>query len=332
MKRPAGVVVSAIVLILGSLFQLLMAAFMAFAGVIAHRPLNHAATEGAPSPVFAPWMPTFFYGIAACMVLLALWGVLTAIGALRLRRWARYSILVIGGALAFIGLVSAAGMLLLVFLPLPMPPPADPAQAQSLHFAMRAITAGIGFFYLFVAAVGVWWLVYFNRKNTREVFSGSQPQDAFGSPRPFLITLFAIFNVIGAAGCLIMILVPIPAAFFGAMVHGWPKAALYLAFATIEIAIAFGLWRLREWGRRLALGMMVFGFAQCFFNLLHPSLLIQYGQEVSRTMVPVQPQMTVYSSAMVSFSSILSILLIAAICIVLVKYRRAFSPPPSAAL
>lgn len=333
MKRPAGVVVSAVVLILGSLFELLMAACVAFAGVIAHRPLSHVATAGAPpAPVLAPWMPTLFYGIAAFMVLLSVWGILTAIGVLRLRPWARYSILILGGALAFFGLVSAASMVLLVFVPVPMPPPADPAQAQSLHLAIRGIFAGIAFFYLLVAAIGVWWLVYFNRKATRAAFAGAQPEEAFLATRPFLITLLAIFNVVGAAGCLIMTLVPIPAAFFGAILHGWPKAVLYFAIAGVEVAIAIGLWRLREWGRRLAIGFMGFGFAQCLFNLLNPSLLVQYGQEFSRTLVPVQPQMTRYSSAMVSFYSILSILFIGAILVVLFKYRRAFSPPPSTAL
>lgn len=331
MKRPAGVVVSAIVLILGSLFDLLIAALMVFAATLAHRQTTSGAVAASAYGPMAPWMPTFFYGIAAFMVLLTVWGILTAVGVLRLRRWARYSILIIGGGLAFFGFLSAASMLLLVFLPFPMPPSADPSQAHSLQFVMRATLAGTAFFYLAMAAIGVWWLVYFNRKTTRDVFSGGQPEDAFAGPRPFPITLLAIFSAIGAAGCLIMILIPIPAAFFGAIVHGWAKVAIYVAFAIVELAIAIGLWRLREWGRRLALAMMAFGFAQCLFNLFRPSVMLKYSQEISRTMVPVQPQMTPYSTAMISFSSALSILVVAAVCAVLIKYRLAFSPPASGA-
>lgn len=332
MKRPAGVVVSAIVLILGSVFELLMAAGMAFAGALFHRHTVAGTLPASANTPTAPWMPIFFYGFAAFMVLLTLWGIVTAVGVLRLRRWARYSILVIGGGLALFGTISAASTLLLLFLPLPLSPATDPSQAQSLHFAARATFAGVAFFYVLMAAIGVWWLVYFNRKAARDLFSGAQPESAIASSRPFLITLFAILNGIGAAGCLMMIFVPVPAAVFGALVHGWPKAALYATIAVLDLAVAIGLWRLREWARRLAFAMLGLGFAQCLFNLFRPSLMIKYSQEVSRTWVPVQPQMEPYSTAIFSFSSILSILLIAAICIVLVKYRRAFSPPPPAAL
>jgi hypothetical protein len=90
MKRPLGIILSAIVLGLAALGLLLITALMAVSSVfIFHRPVTPA------NPHF------FVYIMLAISILymaLTVWAVLTVIGILRLRSWARYSILVIGAS------------------------------------------------------------------------------------------------------------------------------------------------------------------------------------------------------------------------------------------
>ena len=141
---------------------------------------------------------------------------------------------------------------------------------------------------MILCAVGVSWLVYFNRKKVCEVFAGGMGE-APQSRRPFLIAVIAILNLFGAATCLLMVFLPIPGAIFGLLLHGWQKAALYLAFAALELAVGVGLWRMAEWGRRLTLAMMVLMLAQSVVYLVRPSLLLQYSAELTQTMTPTQP-------------------------------------------
>ena len=177
MKRQPGITVSAVVLILGSLLQLLFAFGAAAAGFIEHRQIasggNVAARAGGP---IAAWMPVFMYGFSAFLVALAVWGILTAVGLFRLRRWARYSVLVIGGCLVLLGLPSMVMMLILMVVPLPMPASVDPSQSQMVHTYTKVMFGVISAFYGIVCAVGISWLVYFNRKSVREAFAGAPGQ------------------------------------------------------------------------------------------------------------------------------------------------------------
>jgi hypothetical protein len=329
MKRPFGVVFSAIVLLLGSLFQFLMAVVMALSGAIMPRGTAAGGFPGAPPTAPMPaWMPIYMYCLSAFCVGLGVWGVLTTIGLFRLRRWARYSVLVIGGGLALIGVVSMLVTALLVFIPLPVPANVDPSQAQTVHAMTRVVFVVIAFFYALVGAVGIWWLVYFNRKKVREVFMGAGDQIS-ESPRPFLIAFLAVFNLIGAAGCTLMAFLPLPLLFLGLILHGWQKTAFCLAVAALQGAVGLGLWRLQEWGRRLEFAVIGFGVVQCGIYILRPTLLVQYTAELNKIMVPMQTQTLPpqFQTMMFGTSFGFSILFCLAIVAVLVHYGYAFRPP-----
>ncbi|MDR3739865.1 MAG: hypothetical protein P4L40_12700, partial [Terracidiphilus sp.] len=284
MKRLPGVIVAAIVLILGSLFQLLLAVCMAFAGAV-----EHSSPDAAPATSIPTWMPVFMYGLCAFFVALAAWGILTSIGLLRLRQWARYSTLVIGGCLAVIGLISMLMTLVLLVVPLPMPPSTDPSHAPATQAMVKIIFGVIALVYGLISAIGVWWLIYFNRKKVRETFTGA-PGHMVESRRPFLISVIAVFSMIGAVSCTLMAILPMPGAFFGWILHGWQKAAFYLVYATLLAAAGIGLWRLEESGRRLALAMQAFGLLHYIALLAYPSMKVRYSEELNRAWNLPQPQ------------------------------------------
>jgi uncharacterized membrane protein (DUF2068 family) len=326
MKRLPGVIVSAIVLILGSLLQLLLAAGMAFAGAVEHNLPASSLHPGAP-PIPA-WMPIFMYGLCAFFVAVAVWGILTSIGLFRLRRWARYSTLVIGGCLVLIGLPSMFMMLVLLAVPLPLPPSVDASQAQTVHAMTRVMFGVIAVFYGLISAIGVSWLIYFNRKKVRETFTGA-PGQIIESRRPFLISIIAVFSMIGAVSCTLMVLLPIPAGFFGWILHGWQKAAYYLIYAALLGAAGVGLWRLEEWGRRLALAMQAFGLAHYVAFLAYPSMMMRYSEAINREWNLPQPQPSPLFSQSAFYIPIFGfgILILIAIVAILHHYRAAFSRP-----
>ena len=99
MKRPIGLILSAIVLSLAALFLLFITALMAFSGRFAA-----ASTRVLRFTALHLYL---MLAIGAFYAVLTVWAILTVIGILRLRPWGRYSILIIGGGLAALNLFIA---------------------------------------------------------------------------------------------------------------------------------------------------------------------------------------------------------------------------------
>lgn len=328
MKRPFGVVFSAIILILGSLFQLLMALAMAFSGIILQKQIRSGELPGSTAATPVPdWMPVFIYVICAFIVALAVWGISTAVGLIRMRRWARYSILIIGGLLAVFSFIQLMMMLLMMLVPLPVPANVDASQIQTVHTMTRIIFGVMALFYGIVCAVGVSWLIYFNRKMVRDAFT-AEPGTIVKSRRPILISVLAVLNMIGSGCCLLLIFIPLPALIIGWMLDGWGKMALYLVIAALTASVGVGLWRLKEWGRLLALAMQAFGIVFCGVYMVRPSLMLRHIAEIQQRMYPMQPQLPPpFPTSMYSAIFGFDILLYIAIVAVLIYYRKAFQPP-----
>lgn len=333
MKRPFGVVFSAILLILGSLFQLLMALAMAFSGIILQKQIRSGGLPGATTAAPMPdWMPVFIYAISVFIVALAVWGISTAVGLIRMRRWARYSVLIIGGILAVFSFVQLLMMLLMMLVPLPMPANVDASQTQSVRTMSRIFFGVMALFHGIVCAVGVSWLIYFNRKKVRDAFTG-EPGTIVKSRRPILISVLAVLNMIGTVCCLLLIFIPLPALIFGWMIDGWGKVAIYLVFATLTASVGVGLWRLKEWGRLIALAMQAFGIVLCGVYMVRPSLMLGHIAEIQQRMMPMQPQLPQpFPTTMYSAIFCFDILLYIAIIAVLIYYRKAFQPPSGLSL
>jgi len=327
-KRPFGVSFSAVLLILGSLFQLLMALGMGFSGAISHKQIGGGGVPGATAAAPLPgWMPVFMYALGVFFIALAAWGIVTAVGLFRLRRWARYSVLVIGGLLAVFSFVQLLIMLLMMLVPLPVPPTVDASQMQTVQAITKVIFGVMAFVHVIVCAVGVSWLVYFNRQKVRDAFTG-EPGTVVESRRPILISVIAVLNMIGAVSCLLMVFLPMPGVLFGWMFDGWGKVALCLAFAALTASVGVGLWRLKEWGRLLALAMQAFGLMNTAVYLLRPELMLRYSAEIQQRLTPMQPQLPERFQTMIYSASFgFGILLCIAIAAILIYYRKAFQHP-----
>jgi uncharacterized membrane protein (DUF2068 family) len=304
-----------------------MAFGMAFSGAISQKQIHSGGFPGSTAAAPLPgWMPVFMYAICIFFVALAVWGITTAVGLIRMRRWARYSVLVIGGLLAVFSFIQLVITLLMMLVPLPAPPNVDASQIQTVHAMTRIVFGVMALFHGIICAVGVSWLVYFTRKKVRDAFS-SATGTFVESRRPILISVLAVLNMIGAVSCLLMIFIPMPAVIFGWMIDGWQKVALYLAFAALAASVGVGLWQLKEWGRLLALAMQAIGLVNTAVYLVRPSLLLRYSAEVHQRLTPMQPQPQLperFHTMMYSISFGFAILLYIAIVVILIYYRKVF--------
>jgi hypothetical protein len=143
MKRPVPVILTAILL---GLFAVQIAITMAAMGV-----------------VFLPSHPQPFIGFLGILLSCAgavVWLIWTLVGLIRLRSWARYSILVIAGLMVFYGASCAIKAARLIFT---SDQPGAKLEQSGPFFIWVAI-------YALFTAIGLAQLVYYNLAKTRTLF------------------------------------------------------------------------------------------------------------------------------------------------------------------
>jgi len=106
-------------------------------------------------------MGSFYLANTVWILLFSGWGLATGIGLLRAWRWARISTLI------FSALLSALGVLAVVAL---MRMPAGDVSGWTLA-TLRTISVLTA---LIPTALGIWWLVFFNRKEVKAYFQAGQ--------------------------------------------------------------------------------------------------------------------------------------------------------------
>jgi len=274
MKRSIGVTVIAILSLLGSLFALLMGAFVA---VI---PFFAPEVDSGASPLSPGFFKVMMVVAALIYILPAIWGIITSVGLFRLKEWARISIIIFSVLLI---LMSAFGGLISLVMPTPpVPNRADVANvATGVRIFMGALTA-------VMVGIGVWWLVFFTRGRTKQQFR-PLPTVAFGasapvlnldhglnvavpiSPsRPLSFTILAWFLL---ASCLFIPLnfwLHPPVIFLTTLLMGWPATLYMVVIAALNLYIGIGLLRLKLIARTVAIAYYVFFFVNTAIFYLAP--------------------------------------------------------------
>lgn len=171
MKQPVGIVVTSILQFMGGLLYLLLGV-LCFIG------------QYFVPKMSKPEVPIGFLCLAFAAI-----GIATAVGVFRKKKWSRYSTLVFAGILTFLGLLISAVML------------SSPAVGKQ-----PTVGPGDFAFGLTLAALGGWWLYYFNRQDIRAWFDGKTATGmANSSGRPLSITILAVFNLLALPGCWLML-------------------------------------------------------------------------------------------------------------------------------
>lgn len=321
MNRRVGLIASAIVLILVSFLPLLLGIGMLAAFAVAPR------VPQTPQP---GWMRPMFLAEGTFFAAAALWGWITAVGLFRLRRWARISILVLGGGQAFFSLIFLLIAVTLSFISLPTTAHVTAKQAVSAHSIQQVVAAGLAGFSVVLLGISLWWLIYFTRKSVREGFSAGTGEVA-PNRRPPLIAVLAVLNGLGALSLLFAVCLPLPTFLFGIILQGWEKSLVLLLYGVAIAASAYGLWTLREWGRRLSIVLQGLGIVQSLFLATSSRRFLSYNNRLNQSMGLTPPQLE-FSQMQPFYWGIASfgILFLAAVLFVLHHYRAAFKPEGTA--
>jgi hypothetical protein len=199
---------------------------------------------------------------------LAIFGVFTCIGLLRLKKWARGTMLVWGGVMvAFSGV-----MLLFTWLTPLSEMGADPAVGLPYLRILMSVLYGIQFL------VGIWWLLLFNQRAVREQFlPGASNVDqvvASSQPRcPLPLAVLSGISIFSAAFSLLLPFTnfPVNIILFGHRFHGAVGAFLFYLSAGLFLAGALGMLRLKRWSYPLVLGQYFFWMVSGTVTLVSPS-------------------------------------------------------------
>ena len=298
MARSGGITFSAVVVFLGS-------ACMALLGVSATIGNIMMARLGGPLGTHS------FIVLLAFDVLIILglagWGIATGVGLIRLRRWARISLLIFSGLLAAISTLAGIGMAL---IPFPQPVQKEASANLPPNF-FTEIRIGIVVFYAALAVLGGVWLWYFSKGSVKLQFEGeartsnafvsSLPVGALPAPaapyaRPVSLTIIGWFLLIGPILILPSLAMwyatglwrQIPFYFLGMFLFGWSAAAAFIAFMIATAAAGFGVLKLRYWGRQLGIVVQLVG-------LINGAMLLgipEHREEFQRIMDAIMATMT----------------------------------------
>jgi hypothetical protein len=296
----------------------------------------------APLPEYMrPALIFFWIFLLVC----AFFVVVVGIQVIRLRNWARISLLVIAGLMLFFGLMG----MVVIFVTLLVSTPADPRVSQGLLAAILAVIYGIP------TAVSIWWLILFTR---RSVFSQFQTSAALQPPRP--PSAMAVFNnpqcplairIVGWYLGSFVLVIPfmpflpssIPAVYFGKVFSGPAAIAVYaLNFALISIP-GIGLLLLKGWSYPLTIASQLLLSANAVYTTLSPSYEANVRAIFEKMSIPNLPTNTEQMLHYSRYFSLIGLLIPIAILITLLAARhkfyeaadRASQPPketPSAAV
>jgi len=310
MSRSAGVTASAVIAILGSLALGAMGVLLLFSALMVN-------SRGIPNTPPMPVPATLILGIEAFMFVgFAIFGIVSAVGLLRLKKWARICFIVFAAILAFFAFSSLFGGIIVMAVPHMLP--SDPNLPQGF---MTGIALMMVAFALTIGALSVWWLIYFNRRKVKAEFMG---EVAAALPRrgPLSITVIGWLLVIGAFATLIASLTRNPAIFLGMVIEGWGGAAIYLAFAATSLAAGIGLLKWRRWALPVAMGFYAFGFLNTALSFM-TGAFARMNELIQQRMSPV-PYPALPSSPVLMLSLIFTVVYSLVIFWILISRRREF--------
>ncbi|HLK06450.1 MAG TPA: hypothetical protein VKV30_00850 [Candidatus Angelobacter sp.] len=359
-NRSAGTTVIAILQIIGSALLLALAAFMAFAMIVATPPAND------------PRLPPMYFTMMRIVVPLfyavpAVWGIVTAVGLLQLKNWARISTIVFSILLMLFG---AFGILLsMVFF---LKPPPTPGVEPKIFAIIGAFTAA---FALAQIGIGIWWMIFFNRAGVKAQFlpqpfsysyagqgatpyaidmphsatppppslttapGVATPTDVAPLPsppiatparaaRPLSISIIAWFML---ASCIFVpfgLFLHPPVILLATILSGWQAAVFILISTALNIYIGIALLKLKPAGRLLGIGYFIFGLVNVLVFCFAPDRSARMARllDLEKSMFPWMPaQSNLFQADMMPFF-FAGIIGGVAFCLVLVYFLAAAKP------
>lgn len=275
-------------------------------------------------------MPDFMgpvlIGIWSFFLLCAVFVAVVGIQIIRLRNWARVSLLVVAGCLLFFGVIGIG----VIFVTLFVGSTPDPLVSRSLLASVLAVTYGVPI------AIAIWWLALLTRRSVVAQFQASALTEAdsvavsaFRLSRPGCPLAIRIIGWYLASFVLFVPFLPFypksfPVFFFGRALYGLPALLFLLLYFTLLIIPGFGLLLLKRWSFPLAIFSQLFACGYILAALFSPAYVETIRAALARMDLPVLPptmeQMLHYSR----YFNLISLTIPVAILITLLVARRKF--------
>lgn len=270
MKRALSVTIAGIIVFLGSLVTGLLACSTLLL-------LNVPATMPPGSPLSQRAVALMSFLFWSCLSAL---GLSTGIGIFQRWRWARYSMISFGSVLVFVGLISIPFMIAL--------PRFVPESSATPPEIMRAVSIGLGGFYLLLAILGAWFIYLFSRRHVADYFLGDAVVESPRKPkRPVPITIVAALMLVGLFSFPLIFTSSMPLFFMGNMLHGATARIIFLAWMLAYFLVGVALLRFKPWAWTAAMGIFIFGMLNQLLIFL-PGRLALFQQEVLKSVAPYQ--------------------------------------------
>jgi len=326
MKRSGGVTASAVIAIIGSVLTVLFGGFAILSALVMRTMPNLSTPPGQPALPIPP--AAILFGESLLFVGFGAWGIASAVGLLKLKNWARICFLVFAGLLCAFSAIGALSLfaVLLIF------PRIAPPQANMPPGMMTAVFGTMIVFALLLVALGIWWLIYFNRLEIKAQFMGEGVTIA-PSPRPLSITIIAWLFVVGGLAAPFYLVVSYPAMIFGFVIRGWTANFMYLLLTLAGLAAGIGLLRMRPAAHTLAVAYYVFSLLNLAASILLPGSFARMQALTQEMLPPGSPSGFEFTEQFFWFAMLLGLLGIAVPLWFLVTRRQAFldackaSPP-----
>lgn len=272
------------------------------------------------------FMAPVLIGIWSICLLCAVFVAVVGIQIIRLRNWARVSLLVVAGLLLFFGVIGIG----VIFGTLFVGSAPDPLVSRSLLASVLAVTYGVPI------AIAIWWLTLFTRRSVIAQFQASALAEA-NSPAASAFRLSrsgcpVAIRIIGWYLASFVLFVPFlpfypksfPVFFFGGALYGLPGLLFLFFYFTLLIIPGFGLLLLKRWSYPLAIFSQLFACGYIIAALVSPAYVETIRAALARMDLPVLPPTTEQMLHYSRYFNLISLAIPTTILITLLVLRRKF--------
>jgi hypothetical protein len=258
MPRSAGVTTSAVIVLIGSVFTILGGVMMLLASTFLAK-----SSSGADLP---PNLGHFVAVESIVFFAFGGWGLAAGIGLIYLKQWARISTMIYAGILVVFTLPMA------VFIAIvPIFRMNDPSSVSN---STPIIGFGMAFFYAAFAALGGFWLYFFNQQDVRLQFRGGRTDTP--PARPLSITIIGWILAVSSAIAPLSLLfvstlfsgVQLPLYFLGVFFFGRTASLILIIWMAAQMVAAVGLLKLKNWARLATIGLQCLAVVNALLILI----------------------------------------------------------------
>lgn len=335
MRHSVGITLSAVAAFVGSAFCILLGALVVMTGLLAR---SSNKPDVLQNIAYVQVIVAFFFlGLGG-------WGIASGVGLIKARQWARISMLAFGSLLVFFCVPPA---IMIAFISFPVPK--DPNLPSNFISTMRISMVS---FYGALAALGAFWLYFFNRRSVKAQFSSrsaivSGPEGIPGAvtvrpgiaarrARPISITvigwLLLVSAPLGGLGLLythaMFPSIPIPLCMFGFFIFGKVAALILVTWVLAQAVLAVGVLRLQNWGRIGTIGLQTFGLVNLMMFAAIPASRARFQQimeAMTASMNARMPQPVPFTLP-VWTTMVATVPVFCAVLWFLITQRQAFAP------